>query len=600
MNKPACRATLLFTLLTMLCMVVQLLGVDYHIARNLDPHFMEKVTAGWVVMRSVNHIADALVLALPLVLLPSRWRWLQWLVVWPLTVWGMAQLLYHPVYRDLMPFSSFLLWQNAGDVLWQSVKGAWRWGYLEVGAPPVALWAAYQFLFKKRMATEQAPRGKRWLAAAAMLVAFVAIRLGVAAYRYHDDNEVASFGQLLHDDYAVDWVRMSNYYTVNGFVPYAVHCAATSLLSHHNMSDDERQEVKRFLDTQPHYTDNSYSAGNGKNLVLIVVESLNSWAINLKINGKEVTPVLNALCADSTAIVARRMKAQVKNGRSSDGLFIYHTGLLPLMTTTVAMAHPDQPYPSLIKALPAGYTTTYVCCDEPMLWNVTKMAANYGYNGFRGKEDIRERMDNNGFIVDKALLDEAAELITAQPQPLAMLIATAGMHQPYNEPVVPTTWISSSGAFTERVRNYLERTAVFDRELGIFLQRLKEAGRYDNSLIVIVSDHNEFVDEDPHGRPALDPEGDNCTLIVLNSGHHRQITDVVGQIDVYPTLLDLLGRNHAQPWKGLGHSLMRHRVTSAALSPTEAAGSSPLLPRQQRAWRVSDLLITSRHHPFFR
>ena len=112
-------------------------------------------------------------------------------------------------------------------------------------------------------------------------------------------------------------------------------------------------------------------------------------------------------------------------------------------------------------------------------------------------------------------------------------------------------------------------------------------------MIVIVSDHNEMVDDNPKGRPSIDPEGDNCVFLAINSGQSGLIEGPIGQIDIYPTLMDLLGLNFNQ-WKGLGLSVLRNNICSVATSPNSVSGDSPLLARQKQAWRISDMIITSR------
>ena len=89
------------------------------------------------------------------------------------------------------------------------------------------------------------------------------------------------------------------------------------------------------------------------------------------------------------------------------------------------------------------------------------------------------------------------------------------------------------------MRNYLEATALFDHELGLLLERLKEMGVYDNTLVVIASDHNDYMDDNPRGRPSIDPDGDDCLLLVVNAG--AQVEGLIGHIDVFPTILDLMG-----------------------------------------------------------
>ena len=315
--------------------------------------------------------------------------------------------------------------------------------------------------------------------------------------------------------------------------------------------------------------------------------------LDLRIDGREVTPVLNVLCADTANIVGRHMRRQVKNGGSSDGHFMYNTGLLPLEQRAVAMVYPDAHYPTLNQALQRP-VTMHICGDQPALWNTQVTALTYGYHTFHGAPELQPLLKSSLWQWDKVIFEAATHYLDTISQPFVAQIITLGMHEPYNRTDVPESWISHCGHYTPKLRNYLERTAVFDRELGLFLQRLRQQGLYDNSLIVIVSDHNELVDNEPSGRPSIDPDGRDCLFLVLNSGHGSYIERPFGQIDVYPTLLDLMGANDYD-WKGMGYSLMRHPlVTSAATSPVDTYGSGPLLPRQTEAWDISRLMITSR------
>ncbi|MBQ9576735.1 MAG: hypothetical protein IJV11_07640, partial [Muribaculaceae bacterium] len=68
---------------------------------------------------------------------------------------------------------------------------------------------------------------------------------------------------------------------------------------------------------------------------------------------------------------------------------------------------------------------------------------------------------------------------------------------------------------------------------------------------------------------------------------------VIGQIDVFPTLLDVMGAN-ASPWKGLGHSILRYPVTSA-VQPRNMSiigdSTSVFTSQQRRAWDISRVII---------
>ncbi|MBR5638841.1 MAG: LTA synthase family protein [Muribaculaceae bacterium] len=581
-----------FYLLSMACIMMQLLAVSHQFNKIVDPEWLSHTAMGDKAMLAVNSLADALFLLTPLVLLPPRWRKWSWIVMWLVTLWCLAQFLYMPTYRDLMPLSSFFMTENMGGTLWTSIVGSIKPRILEVILPPLMLYAIYRIWLKKPMEKVQQPSKHRLLFAAAGIAGFVVIRLGATAIHQSDNDEPTTFAQQFTDDYCVMWTRQGDYMNLNGAVPYVIYGGITSIFDTKTLSEEEKKQVEQFIEHQPHYTDNDYATARGKNVILLVVESLNSWAVNMQIQGRDVAPTLKQLCSDSTCLVSLAMKSQVKNGRSSDGIFMYNTGLLPLNTKVVANSYSNASYPTLCKAL-GNYDTFYACCDEPSLWNVKNMAKTYGYSSFYCKDEINDAIKRNNYLLDKTLLEEVTEIIPTRKQPFMALVATAGMHHPFDEAMEPATWIMNSGEYTREVRCYLERVNAFDTALANFINQLKQQGIYDNTMIVIVSDHNEMVDDAPNGRPAIDKEGDDCVMLILNSGQSGRINGPIGQIDIYPTLLDLLGLN-SQSWKGLGYSVLRKNITSVATAPTLSAGNSPLISRQKEAWRVSDLIITSR------
>ena len=67
---------------------------------------------------------------------------------------------------------------------------------------------------------------------------------------------------------------------------------------------------------------------NIQNVIFILVESLSSYPINKSFGGVEITPNINRLLP--TAYYNPNMESQAVLGESSDGQFIYLTGLLPL------------------------------------------------------------------------------------------------------------------------------------------------------------------------------------------------------------------------------------------------------------------------------
>ena len=537
-----------------------------------------------------NHLADAILLLAPCWVLKRR-RTYAIVITWMVALWCFAQMLYYPTYRDVMPFSSFLLVDNISPTLVKSAVGAVSKKSLVVLLMPLVL-QAYHWWLRRSSSVVNRPR-RHWWAFVASIVAFVILRLAITCSIYLANSENYSD---LHDAFATRYSKFGgrhlNYVMHNGVMSYAFYSLVTSI--DWGVSDEQLQHAEAFVKKNcPVYTDNDHATSIERpNLIFIMVESLNAWAVNLDIDGKPVTPTLNALAADTASnLVCLNVISQAKNGRSSDGKFMYQTGLMPMLDKSVAMEYSDRNFPSIVKALKKrGYKAVEICGDEPSLWNVEGMSEAYGFDTLYHQPELKRELEAAGWRIDTVVMDFAARYLPRIKSPFIAQLFTGVMHSPYDEEWEPATWIGNSGLYTPAVRNYLEKTHYFDRQLGLFLQRLKDAGIYDNSVIVIASDHSETVDDDPRGRPAISKNGNECVFIVINAAHGAHFKGPVGQVDVYPTLLDVMGLNDYR-WKGLGHSLLRCDVHSAAESVDDTFGNSPLLEMQCEAWNVSDIMI---------
>jgi len=535
-----------------------------------------------------NSVADAILLLSPC-LIVRRKRTVAFVVVWLVAIWSFAQIVYFTNYRDLMPFSSFLLVKNISPTLVHSTVGTIGKKALLVLLMPLLLHAVHWLWLRKG---EPLPKRRYWWLFVASLVAYVVLRLIITTGIYLSNRQnYSSLGDAFSTRYCHLGGRHRNYVMHNGAVAYAFYSLATAF--HSQVSSDERAMAAAFIEREcPHYSGNAHATAIASpNLIFIMVESLNAWAVNLDIDGRAVTPTLNALAADTASLVCLNMLSQAKNGRSSDGKFIYQTGLLPLLDKSVAMEYSDRVYPSITRALKErGYHAVEICGDEQGLWNVESMSRAYGFDTLYHHPELKRQLEQADFKSDKVVMDFAASCLPTLKGHFVAQLFTGVMHSPYTGSWQPATWISASRQFTPAVRNYLEKAHYFDEQLGIFLERLKQCGLYDSSVIVIASDHSEPVDDVPQGRPSLSSEGNECVLIVLNSGSGKRVQGPIGQVDVYPTLLDVMGLN-SYHWKGLGHSVLRFGVQSAAFNTDEVSGSSPLLKQQQRAWTVSDIII---------
>lgn len=550
----------------MAALILQLLHLRYDLLLHFDKDL-------GLLSYSARSMVDALLLLLPYWLLPAKLRiYYVSIIVFLFSFWGLSQLWYYRTYDDLMPFSSFLLFDNISSLLLNSIKASMKLTDILFILPPFFLFILYWFLFVDTIKKTPVNSKKRVIYTISILLFAILIHL-MNAYVFYSKMQNRTTCHL--GIRYVNTVNYISYFDFNGFVPFCIHSFINTILEKRSLNIKEKEEIESFLSKYMlKYTDNQYAVKEKQNLIVIIVESLNSWLINFKLDSIEVTPHLNQLCQENNSILALHIQPQVKSGRSSDAHFMYNTGLLPINNGAVAVRFGEAEYPSLAKAL-KGYKSLSMVCDDAKYWNQETAFKSYGFTQLY---DSRSMMNTSGNINDHILLEKAANQIKHVDFPFYAQLVTISMHYPYNTLEIPSTNISKSKLYTKDIRNFLEKAHFCDNAIGKFIQELKETGIYEKSLIAIISDHNEIDKNQIENRKETLPEDKEIAMIILNGSQKLNYTSKMEQIDIYPTLLDLMGANN-YPWKGLGHSIFRK-------------DSILLLPLEERRSYISDLIIT--------
>lgn len=556
----------LFYIAAMAALILQLLHLRYDLLLHFDKDL-------GLLSYSARSMVDALLLLLPYWLLPAKLRiYYVSIIVFLFSFWGLSQLWYYRTYDDLMPFSSFLLFDNISPLLLNSIKASMKLTDILFILPPFFLFILYWFLFVDTIKKTPVNSKKRVIYTISILLFAILIHL-MNAYVFYSKMQNRTTCHL--GIRYVNTVNYISYFDFNGFVPFCIHSFINTILEKRSLNIKEKEEIESFLSKYMlKYTDNQYAVKEKQNLIVIIVESLNSWLINFKLDSIEVTPHLNQLCQENNSILALHIQPQVKSGRSSDAHFMYNTGLLPINNGAVAVRFGEAEYPSLAKAL-KGYKSLSMVCDDAKYWNQETAFKSYGFTQLY---DSRSMMNTSGNINDHILLEKAANQIKHVDFPFYAQLVTISMHYPYNTLEIPSTNISKSKLYTKDIRNFLEKAHFCDNAIGKFIQELKETGVYEKSLIAIISDHNEIDKNQIENRKETLPEDKEIAMIILNGSQKLNYTSKMEQIDIYPTLLDLMGANN-YPWKGLGHSIFRK-------------DSILLLPLEERRSYISDLIIT--------
>lgn len=321
------------------------------------------------------------------------------------------------------------------------------------------------------------------------------------------------------------------------------------------LSPQERRETAASIAAGDGSLGHAIAANRGRNLIVIVVESLTTEAIETP-DEWDVCPTLKSLVADSTTLYAPRIISKVGLGMSADGQFMYNTGLPYLSSESLVGHFAAADYPSLAKALKPERAVELIC-EDATLWNHRFTSRSYGYDTLTDNIGWDDEKINDSRIAGRAAM-EAGRLA----QPFLIFLSTADMHSPYRTwqepgPMVDRDRIMGAGMTAEETR-YLEATKAFDSALGEFIAALRKSGLYDSCVIAIVSDHappTAYIS--PRFGKSYIP------LIVLNSGAGQRVEDERSQLDVFPTLLDVMGVESYRPvalrgaeYRGIGRSML--------------------------------------------
>jgi len=297
-------------------------------------------------------------------------------------------------------------------------------------------------------------------------------------------------------------------------------------------------------------------AARGKNLILIQMESLQSFLIGLEIGGQEVTPNLNRLAREH--FYFPYFYQQVGQGNTSDAEFVVNTSLYVPPRGAASGEYVGKILPSLPRLLKSnGYESVTFHTNIVEFWNRGELYAALGFDRyydqeFFGTEDKVFFGPSDDVLYGKtaAVLEE----MNRSGQPFYAHIISMSAHHPYTLPEEKLTLRLPEELKGTLVGDYLRAQRYADEALGRFVEELKASGVWDNSLIIIYGDHlglpkfslgsrEEELMAVIFGREYDYADMINVPLILIGEGitYPRVFTQVGGQVDVLPTAANLLG-----------------------------------------------------------
>ncbi|MDR6551135.1 LTA synthase family protein [Paenibacillus qinlingensis] len=322
------------------------------------------------------------------------------------------------------------------------------------------------------------------------------------------------------------------------------------------LADQEHTQVQTWLaSNEEGLPDNSYKGMfQGKNLIVIQVESLENFVIGEKVNGQEITPNINRLLGNS--LYFNHFYEQVNNGTSSDSDLLTTTSVFPVRSGANFFRYPTNTYNSLPKLMEGmGYQTISTHSEPAGSWNWVEAHHNIGY---QTSWDLRRYKvdDIVGLgLSDESYLRQLGDKLTDVQSPFMLHVITLSSHGPFDLPE-KTRKLQLDPSLDKTIMGaYFQSINYTDKQIGAFLDKLDQLGLLDQSVVAIYGDHtgvHKYYQDQVDTIPSLENESWRThslqlPFIVYSKGiQGEQIPTIGGQIDTLPTLAYLMGVDKAK------------------------------------------------------
>lgn len=520
----------------------------------------------------------------------TRCRWAQIVVMALLDVLLVANLMYFRTYYSAIPASSYLEAGNLADFK-ASVTDSLRWADIVLLLISIAT-AVMAFRYKTTKRQPLTAVLKWW---AAPLAGFALLLTGVNLCKggFHKSlRSVRQSAYLCSADAPI--------FSVFGCIWYDITDAAEPI------TPEKQAEIERWLASQPKHQPADSVTEKRSNLLIVFAESLESWVLEKKVDSKEITPCLNRLLKEKSTLYAPNVLTQVKGGRSIDAQLMICSGLLPLMSGTYSSLYYDNTFYTLQKAMRGlKHSRSYLLTiDKVSTWNQGAVARSFGTDTIISYHDFKmtEAFGTHKRIGDASFFQQCREKIERgevwKPgESVYMQFVTYSGHAPFKLPDHLRT-ITFPASIPEKAADYMTTAHYTDKAIGDFVAYLKTLPQYKETIVVIVGDHEGLASyrQELVGNPAcrgLVSDKQLTPFIVLNSPVGMRYDKFMGQIDIYPTLLNLMQLD-AYRWHGLGQSILDPRKQGVAVGSVmnvEGTGSDKEVERLKEAHTVSDYML---------
>ena len=559
------------TLFAMLLLGLLILGISRSLLFLL---YIERVSAAglhwsWLLLQGIR--ADIIVLgyftAIPLLLLPvfilvkadSAWRRLMrwWLVMALLVI--IAMELMTPAFvaqYDSRPNHLFIEYLSYPKEVFSTLWSAFR-GWLLLAVVGITL-SLLVFIKLAQYAATTAHIKRRF---PALLVWPVVVLLAIGGIRSTFDHRPANPALFaITADPMVNSLLLSSTYSVL-FALYNVRHEAEASRIYGSLTD---QQLSSFVQQLPylqqsqfvdpnlptlHWQPASRARKKPLNIVIILEESLGYGFVE-----RGLTPQLAALREQGWWFE----QLYATGTRSVRGIEAVVAGFPPSPArSTVKLSGSQQGFFTIAEALKIqGYFTEFIYGGEAHFDNMRSFFSGNGVQSIIDQNSFEQpNFVSSWGVSDEDLFAMAHQRLSTlhlSNQPFFSLIFSSSNHEPFELPEGKLDNLTLPRQSVDNAVRYA------DFALGQFLQQAKQSDYWQNTLFLIVADHDNRV----YGEQLVPIDKFHIPAVIVGADlEARSLAEVSSQIDLLPTLLSLAGVSANIP--AIGQDLSAENALSA-------------------------------------
>ena len=377
----------------------------------------------------------------------------------------------------------------------------------------------------------------------------------------------------------------------------------------YELTEEEIKQIDTFFSQKENLPNNNYAGMfKDKNLLVIQVESLESFIINKEINGQAITPIMNQLI--NTGLYFPNIYEQVNEGTSSDADLMINTSMFPLRRGSTFFRYPNTKYNSLPLLLEEkNYETIAIHPDKGSFWNYANGLKGIGFNKFVDSYSFNIDEEIGLGISDESYFKQVVPMLKELKEPFYAFTVTLTSHGPFDLPEEKRVFNLDDELNQNELGGYFESVKYTDTQIGMFLELLDKEGLLDNTVVVIEGDHtgvhkyyNSSIDKLSNKEDWYLDDGNHTVPFIIWSKdmtEGKTFDTIGGQVDIMPTLLYLMGvENDKYIHTSLGRNLLNTNKSFAVLTNLEVV-SENITDEEKELYKniveLSDKMIRSNY-----